>query len=85
LLVDVFNFEVFEDQSYIANGIVVHNCNDHATQDRYGLGAGVYPLTALPTLPAHPHCSCYFTVSFPNREESDRIIRARYGLFEEMA
>ncbi len=55
-------------------------CSDHAAANRYGLGAGVYPLTALPTLPAHPFCRCSWGVSFPSREESDRIIRARYGL-----
>lgn len=55
-------------------------CDINATQDRYGLGSGVYPLTALPTLPSHPHDSCFWTVVFPTREESDRIIRARYGL-----
>lgn len=55
-------------------------CDAYATEDRYGLGAGGHPLTALPAIPQHPHCGCYFTSIFPSREESDRIIRARYGL-----
>lgn len=55
-------------------------CDVNAGADRYGLGAGVYPLTALPRLPQHPMCLCFWSTSFPSREESDRIIRARYGL-----
>lgn len=33
-------------------------CDDLATDDRFGLGPGFYPLHAWPLAP-HPHCGCY--------------------------
>lgn len=33
-------------------------CEGNATEDRYGLGPGVYPLDKVPRYPAHPHCLC---------------------------
>ncbi|MBE3087953.1 MAG: hypothetical protein IMZ71_02395, partial [Chloroflexi bacterium] len=38
----VHNLEIAEDNSYIASGITVHNCDELATQDLFGLGPGVY-------------------------------------------
>lgn len=52
----VFNLEVLEHNSYVANGLVVHNCDLHARTDMYGLGAGMYPKAAAPMPPFHPHC-----------------------------
>ena len=54
----VFNLEVLEHNSYVANGLVVHNCDLHARTDAYGLGAGMYPKGAAPMPPFHPHCFC---------------------------
>jgi len=36
----------------------VDPCNDNATEDRYGLGPGVYPPDKLPEFPQHPNCQC---------------------------
>lgn len=54
----VFNLEVDSDHSYVANGIVVHNCDFHAAVNLHGLGPGVYPLGAHP-YPAHPNTLSY--------------------------
>lgn len=35
-------------------------CDDHANEDAYGLGAGVFPKDKAPELPAHPHCLCHY-------------------------
>lgn len=35
-------------------------CEGYAREDSFGLGAGVFPKDALPSLP-HPHCLCYWT------------------------
>lgn len=35
-------------------------CDEYATNDLYGLGAGVYPPDALPI--SHPQCQCYITI-----------------------
>ncbi len=40
---EVFNLEVQDDHSYVANGLVVHNCDLLAAQNLHGLGQGVYP------------------------------------------
>ncbi len=58
----------------------VDDCDRRATENRYGLGAGGYPLDELPRLPDHPHCLCFWTTIFPSRAESDRLLRERYGL-----
>lgn len=54
----VFNLGVADDQSYVAGGLVVHNCDLHAKLDAYGLGPGVYPKADAPKPPFHPHCYC---------------------------
>jgi hypothetical protein len=54
----VFNLGVAGDQSYVAGGLVVHNCDYHAKVDLYGLGPGVYPKAEAPKPPFHPHCYC---------------------------
>jgi len=54
----VFNLGVADDQSYVAGGLVVHNCDLHAKLDAYGLGPGVYPKADAPKPPFHPHCWC---------------------------
>ena len=33
-------------------------CDFHAEVNAYGMGAGVYPKDAAPTIPAHPNCLC---------------------------
>lgn len=35
------------------------DCEANATNDAYGLGAGVYPKDQCPNLPSHPHCMCH--------------------------
>jgi len=41
-------------------------CDAYAENDEYGLGAGVYPPSAVPI--SHPNCQCYITIVA--REES---------------
>lgn len=53
----VFNLGVDKDNSYMANGIAVHNCDDLASADLYGLGPGGYPAGDEPPYP-HPQCLC---------------------------
>lgn len=55
---DVFNLEVYEHHSYVAGGIVVHNCDMHARADLFGLGPGNYPKAKAPRPPFHPFCWC---------------------------
>lgn len=52
---EVYNLQVAGDESYLAGGVVVHNCDVLATQDLYGLGGGVYPVMRTPPI-AHPFC-----------------------------
>lgn len=54
---DVFNLEVADDHTYVANGVVVHNCDLLAETDAYGYGPGMYPPDKWPVAP-HPHCAC---------------------------
>lgn len=54
----VYNLGVAIDNSYVANGVIVHNCDFYSQSDLYGLGSGVYPKESLPRHPAHPHCMC---------------------------
>ena len=53
----VFNLEVDGDHTYLANGLVVHNCDLFAIADWYGLGAGTYDPRMVPPRP-HPRCLC---------------------------
>ena len=68
---DVFNIEVAEDHSYIAAGMVVHNCDLLAEQNLYGLGKGVYPSAKACPWPAHPN-----TLSFVEMVFEDEITDA---------
>jgi hypothetical protein len=54
---EVFNFGVDEDHSYVAGGVVVHNCDVLAESDFYGYGPGMYPPDKWPLAP-HPFCAC---------------------------
>lgn len=55
----VFNLEVEGDNSYVASGIPVHNCDLLASRDN-GLGPGIYRPGEAPDS-GHPHCLCYLT------------------------
>lgn len=52
----VFNLEVEDDHTYVAGGLVVHNCDVHARANLFGLGPGNYPKAKAPRPPFHPHC-----------------------------
>lgn len=54
----VYNLGVEGDQSYMANGIAVHNCDVWAMHDE-GRGDGVYYATPVPT--DHPNGLCFTT------------------------
>jgi hypothetical protein len=68
---DVFNLEVADDHSYIAAGVVVHNCDLLASQNLYGLGRGVYPDAKRCPWPAHPN-----TLSFVEMVFDDEVTAA---------
>lgn len=61
---EVFNLEVQDDHSYVANGLVVHNCDLLAAQNLHGLGAGVYPDRARCPWPAHPNTLSFVVMVF---------------------
>ena len=68
---EVFNLEVDEDHSYVAGGVVVHNCDLLASQNLHGLGPGVYPDRARCPWPAHPN-----TLSFVELVFADEVTDA---------
>lgn len=39
-------------------------CDMYSKANMYNLGAGIYPKTKLPPLPAHPHCLCSCTTVY---------------------
>lgn len=53
----VYNLQVSNSHTYIANSFHVHNCDVHTNAD-FGLGKGIYPLKRLPDYPFHPRCKC---------------------------
>lgn len=68
----VYNIEVADDHSYVANGFVVHNCDLYAKANLYGLGAGVYPGGEHP-YPAHPNTISFITPVFKDEiSDADR-------------
>lgn len=69
----VFNFEVEDDHSYVANGLVVHNCDLLSTQNLHGLGAGVYPDRESVPWPAHPNTLSFLEIVFKSEiTDADR-------------
>ena len=70
---EVFNLEVEDDHSYIANGIVVHNCDLLSTQNLHGLGPGVYPTVEGSGWPAHPNTLSFLEIVFKDEvTDADR-------------
>jgi len=67
----VYNIEVEDDHTYVANGLVVHNCDLLASQNLYGLGPGVYPSAGACPWPAHPN-----TLSFVEMVFADEVSAA---------
>lgn len=61
---EVFNLEVQDDHSYLANGLVVHNCDLLAAQNLHGLGPGVYPDRERCPWPAHPNTLSFVVMVF---------------------
>ena len=60
----VYNIEVEDDHSYVANGLAVHNCDLLASQNLYGLGPGVYPSASACPWPAHPNTLSFVVMVF---------------------
>ena len=60
----VYNIEVEDDHSYVANGLAVHNCDLLASQNLYGLGPGVYPSASVCPWPAHPNTLSFVVMVF---------------------
>lgn len=57
--------DVLDDEDVIGIGYDLNDghpkpdiCDFHTSVDLYGLGAGRYPLNALPKFPFHPNCIC---------------------------
>lgn len=72
----VHNLEVAEDHSYVAGGVVVHNCDGFADADT-GFGRGVYRPDDAPPIPTHANCRCAYSVIQP--------AAAQLALMEEIA
>lgn len=75
---DGFWSKVYEDEDVVAVRWVMSSrhpepdiCDFHAKADLYGLGPGVYPKTAVPPQPAHPHCMCYLEEIFEGELDVD--------------
>ncbi len=60
-----YNLEVEEDNSFIIKGFVVHNCDELASQNLFGLGPGIYPKDQVPTFGGNsrPHVNCNCSLS----------------------
>jgi hypothetical protein len=58
----------------------IDQCDDNATQDRYGLGPGVYPPRDVPRYPNHPSDICALVPVVASREEVLDAIVQRYGV-----
>lgn len=70
---EVFNLEVEDDHSYVAGGLVVHNCDLLAAQNLHGLGPGVYPDRERCPWPAHPNTLSFVVMVFAEEvTEADR-------------
>lgn len=54
-------------------------CDRNATQDRYGLGAGVYPAANVPRYPNHPQDICTLLPEVASREDVLAELVRRYG------
>lgn len=54
-------------------------CNDHASADLYGLGAGVYPVNSVPPYPNHPMDLCVLVPVVQSRDEVIADVLRRYG------
>ena len=73
---EVFNLEVQDDHSYVANGLVVHNCDLLAAQNLHGLGPGVYPDRERCPWPAHPNTLSFVVMVFEEEvSDADRAGR----------
>jgi hypothetical protein len=54
-------------------------CDTNATQDRYGLGPGVYPPSNVPRYPDHPQDICALLPEVPSRADLLDAMVERYG------
>ena len=54
--IDVYNIEVEDDHSYVANSIITHNCSDYASEGWQQLGT----LPAIGQSRCGKKCQCYF-------------------------
>lgn len=61
-------------------------CDDHATADLHGLGAGCYPVDQVPMYPAHPFEMCTLVPEQKSRDEvrAEIVNRYRNQVFEEV-
>jgi hypothetical protein len=50
-------------------------CNEYATEDKHGLGKGVFIVGSVPPKP-HPNCLCFLTTKLPPRDEFIARMRA---------
>jgi hypothetical protein len=56
-------------------------CDDYAGDDRYELGAGVYPANNVPPYPPHPQCLCRLQPAVSHDDdEIVAAIREEFGL-----
>ena len=53
----VYNISVEEDESYVADGCVVHNCQDYSVAKTLNQAAGHRGQEGRPVVGDPPHCS----------------------------
>lgn len=62
-------------------------CNLHAESNIFGMGAGVYPKTNVPSFPAHPHCLCVLAPFYgdaPNKIDTEKAKQKQEKLIEDL-
>ncbi|MFN3475934.1 MAG: GDP-mannose 4,6-dehydratase [Candidatus Methylomirabilales bacterium] len=72
----VYNIEVEEDESYVANGIVVHNCYGHWITVNYRESYGLFACSGI----CFNHTSPRRGKEFVSRKVTDRAARIKLGL-----
>lgn len=49
-------------------------CDLYADANLYGLGKGIYPKTATPRLPVHPHCLCHLAPVYQSELKGKKAV-----------
>lgn len=78
----VYNLEVEEDSSYVAKGLIVHNCD--ICGDLHGMQVPMnenFPIVDISTGPAHPNCRCEVDYIFT---EASELINRNFDIYNQI-